>query len=86
MPGWCQNIWLPLISIQFVVMKNLLHFQTSKLVGRLRAYSCIVLIMQKNVNRWQGELNAINNHLGNNDGCEFEEMKCSNECGKMIER
>ena len=35
---------------------------------------------------WQGELNDINNHLGISDGCQFEEVKCSNECGKMIER
>ena len=35
---------------------------------------------------WQGELNTINNHLGNSDGCPFEEVKCSNECGKMIEQ
>ena len=34
----------------------------------------------------QSELNDINNHLGNSDGCQFEEVKCSNECGKMIER
>ena len=36
--------------------------------------------------KWQGELNDINKHLGNSDGCYFEEVKCSNECGKMIER
>ena len=35
---------------------------------------------------WQGELNNINNHLGNSKGCQFEEVKCSNECGKMIQR
>ena len=35
---------------------------------------------------WQGELNDFNIHLGNSDGCQFEEVKCSNECGKMIER
>ena len=35
---------------------------------------------------WQGELNNINNHLGNSNGCQFEEVKCSNECGKMIQR
>ena len=35
---------------------------------------------------WQGELNNIDNHLGNSDGCQFEEVKCFNECGKMIER
>ena len=35
---------------------------------------------------WQGELNDINNHLGNNDGCRFEDVKCSDECGKMLQR
>ena len=35
---------------------------------------------------WQGELNDINNHLGYSDGCQFQEVKCSNECGKMIQR
>ena len=36
--------------------------------------------------KWHGELNNINNHLGNSDGCQFEEVDCFNECGKMIER
>ena len=35
---------------------------------------------------WEGELNDINNHLGNSEGCQFEEVECSNECGKMIQR
>ena len=35
---------------------------------------------------WRGELNHINNHLGNSDGCQFEDVKCSNECGKMLQR
>ena len=35
---------------------------------------------------WQGELNDITNHLGNSDGCQFEDVKCSNECGKMLQR
>ena len=35
---------------------------------------------------WQGELNDISNHLRNSDGCQFEEVKCSNECGEMIQR
>ena len=35
---------------------------------------------------WQGELNDINNHLGSSNGCQFEEVKCSNECEKMIQR
>ena len=36
--------------------------------------------------KWQGELNDINSHLGNSDGCQFEEVEGSNECGKMIRR
>ena len=36
--------------------------------------------------KWKGELNDINNHLGNSKGCRLEEVKCSNECGKMIQR
>ena len=35
---------------------------------------------------WQGELNDINSHLGNSDGCHFENVKCSNECGKVLQR
>ena len=36
--------------------------------------------------KWQGELSDINNHLGNSNGCQFEDVKCSNECGKMLQR
>ena len=35
---------------------------------------------------WQGELNDISNHLGNSDGCRFEEVKCPNRCKKIIQR
>ncbi|XP_065902702.1 TNF receptor-associated factor 4-like [Dysidea avara] len=35
---------------------------------------------------WQGELTDITNHLENSNGCQFEEVKCSNECGKMLQR
>jgi len=35
---------------------------------------------------WQGELNDISNHLGHSDGCQFEDMKCPNGCGKMLQR
>ena len=36
--------------------------------------------------KWKGELNDINNHLGDSRGCRFEEVMCSNKCGKMIQR
>ena len=35
---------------------------------------------------WQGELNNIINHLQNNDGCQFEEVTCTNDCGECIRR
>ena len=36
--------------------------------------------------KWQGELNEVGKHLRSSDGCQFEEVKCSNKCGKMIQR
>ena len=35
---------------------------------------------------WQGELNDIDIHLVNSDGCQFESVNCSYECGKMLQR
>ena len=35
---------------------------------------------------WQGELNNISGHLRNSDGCQFEEVKCSNDCGLLLQR
>ena len=35
---------------------------------------------------WQGEVNHITSHLGNSSGCQFEEVKCSNDCGLMLQR
>ena len=35
---------------------------------------------------WQGEVNEITGHLGNSNGCQFEEVNCSNDCGKMLQR
>ena len=34
---------------------------------------------------WQGELSGITDHLGNNDGCQFEEVECTLECGVMLQ-
>ena len=34
----------------------------------------------------QGEVNHITGHLGNSDGCQFEEVKCSNDCGLILQR
>ena len=36
--------------------------------------------------KWQGELNEINNHLCSNNGCHFEEIPCTNKCGKVMQR
>ena len=35
---------------------------------------------------WQGELSDINHHLSKSNGCQFEEVKCSNECGETMQR
>ena len=36
--------------------------------------------------KWQGEVNDIINHLGNSDDCQFEDVPCSNDCGKCLQR
>ena len=35
---------------------------------------------------WQGEINDIGGHLENSSGCQFEEVKCSNDCGLLLQR
>ncbi|XP_065900209.1 TNF receptor-associated factor 4-like [Dysidea avara] len=36
---------------------------------------------------WQGEVNDIVNHFGNSKaGCQFEEVPCSNGCGKRLQQ
>ena len=35
---------------------------------------------------WQGEVNNIINHRKKSDGCPFEEVTCSNICGKTLQR
>ncbi|XP_065887553.1 TNF receptor-associated factor 3-like isoform X2 [Dysidea avara] len=35
---------------------------------------------------WQGEVNDIINHLGNIDSCQFEDVTCSNDCGKCLQQ
>ena len=36
--------------------------------------------------KWQGIVNDIINHLGNSDGCQFEEVACFSDCGKCLQR
>ncbi|XP_065916965.1 TNF receptor-associated factor 4-like [Dysidea avara] len=46
-------------------------------------------VMCINVERgceWQGALSDIDNHLGNSDGCQFEDVNCINDCGMMLQR
>ena len=35
---------------------------------------------------WQGKLGKIDDHLGKKGNCQFEEVKCINECGQKIQR
>ena len=35
---------------------------------------------------WQGKLGKIGDHLGKKGDCQFEEVKCTNKCKKMIQR
>ncbi|XP_065917309.1 hyaluronan mediated motility receptor-like [Dysidea avara] len=35
---------------------------------------------------WQGEVNNIVSHVMNSDGCQFEEVMCTNGCGMCVQR
>ena len=35
---------------------------------------------------WKGEVKDMRDHIENSDGCQFEEVKCPNECEEMIQR
>ncbi|XP_065908111.1 myosin-13-like [Dysidea avara] len=35
---------------------------------------------------WQGELNDVIKHTEYSDGCKFEKVTCSNDCGKCLQR
>ena len=35
---------------------------------------------------WQGKINDISNHLGSINGCQFEDVKCFNKCGNLLQR
>ena len=72
--------------VRFVAIKSLRHFKIRQSTGKLEGFTYTVQGRRIKGCEWQGELNDISNHLGNSDGCQFEEVKCSNECGKMIER
>jgi len=43
----------------------------------------VVCTNRENGCEWQGELNCISNHL---EGCLFQEVKCSNKCGKILQQ
>ena len=34
---------------------------------------------------WQGEVNNIVSHVTNSDGCQFEEVICTNGCGMCVQ-
>ena len=65
--------------------KRLVTFSNKQLDREIKSLHIYCINKEKGC-EWQGELNDINNHLGNSDGCQFEEVKCSNECGKMIQQ
>jgi len=35
---------------------------------------------------WQGEVNDISNHLLTNNGCQYMDVNCPNNCGRLLQR
>ena len=62
---------------QFSSVPNL---QVDRIIRNLHVYC------PNNGCTWQGELNAITSHFSNNDGCQFHEVNCPNDCGTAYQR
>ena len=58
----------------------------NKQVDRLVKSLCIFCTNKNKGCKWQGELIDIDNHLSNSDGCQFEDVQCTNECGQVLKR
>lgn len=66
-------------SLEFAAVFN-------KQVDRLVKSLYVFCTNKKKGCRWQGELYDIDNHLRSGDGCQFEDVLCTNECGKVLKR
>ena len=64
--------------------KEFVTFPNKQLDREVKSF-CVMCTNKERGCEGQGELNNINNHLGNSDGCQFEDIKCYNECGKMLQ-
>ena len=60
------------------------NFQLDREIGSLHVYC----INKERGCEWKGEVNYISQHINpeNNNGCHFTEVKCTNCCGRTIER
>lgn len=47
---------------------------------------CIICPYKPKGCKWEGQLLDIENHLRNNEGCQFKDEKCYNNCGEVLQR
>ena len=64
------------------------HFVTvpNKQANRIIRSLYVYCSNKKKGCEWQGEMNAITNHLNNRGGCQFQEVNCPNDCGLAYQR
>ena len=72
-------------SCPFCRDEKFITFPNKQVDREIRSLHVMCINKEKGC-EWQGELNDINNHLGNSGGCQFEAVNCSNECGKVLQR
>jgi len=71
--------------VQFVKIKEFTAFPNKQADREFRSLHVMCTNKERGC-EWQGKLNDINNHFGNIDGCQFEDVKCSSVCGKLLQR
>ena len=73
--------------VQCVAVKNSLISQTSRRIELSGACTCTASTTRRDVSgRPREEINNIDSHINDSEGCQFVDVSCSNHCGRYLQR
>ena len=65
--------------------ENFVTFPNKQLDREIKSLDVLCTNIDKGC-MWRGKLGEVGSHLGNNGGCQFEEVECTNKCGESMQR
>ena len=65
--------------------ENFVTFPNKQLDREIKSLDVLCTNIDKGC-MWQGKLGEIDSHLGNNGDCQLEEVECTNNCRKSVQR